>query len=192
MTPHERRLWEQHLSGKSSSTTLTAPSTYRQLSERERALLSSVGIKPKRQRSALEETLCGNLDVMGVRYLREFHADNISTEIGRGWRFDLAILPLELRLLVEIHGGLGSGKHSRREGQANDLEKANAATEHGWSVLSYGASQINSGAAALQIERLIRQRIISRERAAVTDGANNRRAVGEAVTDVSQERRKDK
>jgi hypothetical protein len=69
-----------------------------------------------------------------------------------------------VRLLVEVHGALGRGKHSRKAGQTNDLEKANAATEQGWSVLSYGAAQIGSGAAALQVQRVVlaRRRALAR------------------------------
>lgn len=116
-----------------------------------------------RKISVLEQTIGGNFDVMGLKYVRQFHMENIDAT-AKGWRFDFAMLPLELRVLVEIHGALGSGKHSRREGQTNDLQKANAATEHGWSVLSYGASQINSGEAALQVARLVESRRRALER----------------------------
>jgi hypothetical protein len=155
MRGSERKAWADYLEkiDRQAGPHATA------LAVRAREKLNPGAFKPPRERSALLVKLAGNLDVMGVPYLYEFHADNIGADgLEKGWRFDLCILPLELRLLVEIHGALGSGKHSRKVGQTNDLDKANAATEHGWSVLSYGASQIHSGAAALQIERLVRLR----------------------------------
>ncbi len=106
-------------------------------------------------RSELETLLAGNLEAMGLEPIREYHMANID-DTAKGWRFDFAF-PAE-RVLVEIHGALGFGKHSKKAGQTNDLEKANAATEHGWSVFSYGAAQIRSGEAALQVERVVRRR----------------------------------
>lgn len=94
-------------------------------------------------------------ELMGLELVREFHMSNIDSD-ARGWRFDFAAV--DVKVLVEVHGALGSGKHSRKAGQTNDLEKANAATEHGWSVLSYGTAAVNSGAAALQVERVVRAR----------------------------------
>lgn len=98
-----------------------------------------------------------SLDARGVQYVRQFHMENIDAA-ARGWRFDFGILPLELRLLVEIHGALGHGKHSRTAGQTNDLEKANAASEAGWTVLTYGAAAIKDGRAAEQVARMVRAR----------------------------------
>lgn len=108
-----------------------------------------------KERSELEQILAGNFAAMELAPIREFHMANID-DTARGWRFDFAF-PAE-RVLVEIHGALGFGKHSKKAGQTNDLQKANAATEHGWSVFSYGAAQIRSGEAALQVERVVRAR----------------------------------
>lgn len=110
------------------------------------------------QRSELEELLAQSLDARGIRYVRELHFSNLDASSTRGWRFDFGILPLELRLLVEIHGALGRGKHSRLEGQLNDLEKANAASEAGYTVLAYGGPLIRDGRAADQIARIVRAR----------------------------------
>lgn len=93
---------------------------------------------------------------------REYHMANIDPD-ARGWRFDWAAP--DVKVLVEVHGALGAGKHSRKAGQSNDLDKANAATEHGWSVLSYSAAMVNSGAAALQVERVV----LARRRVAVKE-----------------------
>lgn len=108
-----------------------------------------------KERSELEQILAGNFAAMGLEPIREFHMANID-DTARGWRFDFAFVAE--RVLVEIHGALGFGKHSKKAGQTNDLQKANAATEHGWSVFSYGAAQIRSGEAALQVERVLRAR----------------------------------
>lgn len=105
------------------------------------------------ERSKAGELLAHQLnELMRLGAIREYHMANIDAD-ARGWRFDFAFP--DVRLLVEVHGALGSGKHSRKAGQSNDLEKANAATEHGWSVLSYSTAMVNSGAAALQVERTV-------------------------------------
>lgn len=155
-----------NLSGESSSTTPTRR-TARPPSEPVTGG-SSVGATSTKtgsgapssssQRSELEELLAQSLDARGIRYVRELHYSNLDASSTRGWRFDFGILPLELRLLVEIHGALGRGKHSRLEGQLNDLEKANAASEAGYTVLAYGAPQIRDGRAADQIARIVRAR----------------------------------
>lgn len=115
--------------------------------------------KPARKNSAapatgesLEGKLAADLALLGLEPIREYHMANIDPT-ARGWRFDFAFP--DVRLLIEIHGALGRGKHSRRAGQTNDMQKANAATERGWSVLSYGAAEVRSGEAGLQVERCV-------------------------------------
>jgi very-short-patch-repair endonuclease len=113
------------------------------------------------ERSKAGELLAHQLnELMRLGAIREYHMANIDAD-ARGWRFDFGFP--DVRLLVELHGALGSGKHSRKAGQTNDLEKANAATEAGWSVLSYSTAMVNSGEAALQIERtvLARRRLLA-------------------------------
>ena len=85
--------------------------------------------------------------MMGLKPEREFRFHS-----ARRWRFDFAF-PAE-RIGVEVDGALGSGKHSRREGQLNDMDKRNAATALGWRVLVYSDKQIKSGAASAQIQEL--------------------------------------
>ena len=105
------------------------------------------------EKSKAGELLAHQLnELMRLGAIREYHMANIDAD-ARGWRFDFGFP--DVKLLVEVHGALGAGKHSRKAGQTNDLEKANAATEHGWSVLSYGTAMVTSGAAALQIERVV-------------------------------------
>lgn len=91
-------------------------------------------------------------ELMRLGAIREYHMANIDSA-ARGWRFDFGFP--DVKVLVEVHGALGSGKHSRKAGQSNDLEKANAAGEHGWSVLAYSTAMVTSGVAALQVERTV-------------------------------------
>lgn len=56
----------------------------------------------------------------------QFHAD-------RKWRFDYAWL--RQKVALEIEGGAGFGRHTRRAGFIKDIEKYNAATLMGWKLL---------------------------------------------------------
>lgn len=108
------------------------------------------------EKSKAGELLAHQLnELMRLGAVREWHMANIDPN-ARGWRFDFAFP--DVKLLVELHGALGAGKHSRKAGQTNDLEKANAATEAGWSVLSYSTALVNSGSAAIQVERVVLRR----------------------------------
>jgi hypothetical protein len=90
----------------------------------------------------------------------------------RRWRLDFAFP--DVLVAVELDGGIFAaenggevGKHSRGAGRCKDMEKRNAAAELGWFVLNYGPPHVRSGAAALQIERLVTSRrsgLLVRER----------------------------
>jgi hypothetical protein len=72
----------------------------------------------------------------------------------RKWRFDLC-WP-RLHLAVEVHGGVWTnGRHTRGKGFTADREKVNAAVELGWVVFEYTTEQIESGAAARQLKRVV-------------------------------------
>jgi very-short-patch-repair endonuclease len=59
----------------------------------------------------------------------------------RKWRFDFAWT--RCRVAVEIEGAIHSrGRHTRGKGYQADLEKYNAATEAGWAVLRYSATDL--------------------------------------------------
>jgi hypothetical protein len=81
----------------------------------------------------------------------------------RRWALDFAFP--DVLVAVEIDGGIfaaenggTAGKHARGAGRCKDMEKRNAAAELGWLVLNYGPPHIRSGAAALQVERIVRAR----------------------------------
>jgi very-short-patch-repair endonuclease len=60
----------------------------------------------------------------------------------RKWRFDYAYP--EKRIAIEIEGGIyTAGRHTRGVGFAGDMEKYNAATMHGWSLLRYAPNKID-------------------------------------------------
>jgi len=64
----------------------------------------------------------------------------------RRWRIDFA-WPDE-KLAVEIDGGLFTGgRHARGVGMVADMEKSNALTLGGWSLLRFTPSQVNNGEA---------------------------------------------
>jgi very-short-patch-repair endonuclease len=82
-------------------------------------------------------------------FCREYRFDPI-----RRWRFDL-YSPTH-RLALELHGGIWKGgRHTTGSGFAADREKMNAAVEAGIRVLEYTTAEVNSGNAALQVERII-------------------------------------
>lgn len=73
----------------------------------------------------------------------------------RRWRWDLC-WP-DQKLAVEIHGGVHrGGRHTRGVGFTRDREKINAGIELGWRCLEYVTSDVESGAAIRQLERMLR------------------------------------
>jgi len=108
--------------------------------------------------SRLEAELYGHLTVMQLAPVRQFRFT-----LERRWRFDFGF-PAE-RICVDVDGGVfaaengeTAGRHARGAGIISGFEKRNAAAELGFFVLCYGPPQIRSGEAAIQIERLVKQR----------------------------------
>lgn len=61
----------------------------------------------------------------------------------RGWRFDFAFV--DERVAVEVEGGLwvkGGGRHNRGRGYLQDLEKYNAASVAGWTLIRVTPKQL--------------------------------------------------
>lgn len=85
--------------------------------------------------SFLEEVLAADLKEAGIPFEREyrFHPN-------RKWRADFLIK--DSCILVEVEGGAGFGRHSRREGFINDGEKYAAAARMGYEVLRFTSPQI--------------------------------------------------
>jgi very-short-patch-repair endonuclease len=72
----------------------------------------------------------------------------------RKWELDF--LARGYSLGIEIHGGTHSGgRHVRGAGFEEDRRKMNAAIECGIRVLEYTATQVQSGEAANQVERVL-------------------------------------
>jgi hypothetical protein len=64
---------------------------------------------------------------------------------ARRWRLDYYIERGDVRIGVELEGGLYSGgRHSRPEGYRNDIEKYNAAAMAGITVLRLGTGQVDA------------------------------------------------
>ncbi len=85
--------------------------------------------------SLLEEILAQDLTTHGIPYEQEyrFHPN-------RKWRADFRIK--DSCILVEVEGGAGFGRHSRRQGFENDGEKYAAAARMGFVVLRFTSKQV--------------------------------------------------
>jgi very-short-patch-repair endonuclease len=89
--------------------------------------------------SKLEETLA-----LQIRALNLPKPEREYKFCCRKWRFDFAYP--EYKIAIECEGGVGTGgRHTRREGFANDCFKYNTATINGWSVLRFTSEMIYSG-----------------------------------------------
>ena len=102
--------------------------------------------------SALEELLALQLRGAGLlpRAVRE-----LRFAPPRRFRFDFAFP--HAMLAVECEGGVWArGRHNRGAGFEMDTDKYNLAVERGWRVLRYTMSQIKSGEALAQTERVLK------------------------------------
>lgn len=98
------------------------------------------------QRDALLTFLRKLLDLrLDVRLEYRFHA-------SRRWRFDVAVLDLELAVEID-GGGWIHGRHHRAAGRANDNEKDAAAQLDGWRVIHVTPEHIANGEALALVER---------------------------------------
>lgn len=61
----------------------------------------------------------------------------------RRWRFDYAWI--EQKIALEIDGGAGFGRHTRREGFIKDQGKRNAAVMRGWGVIHCIPKDVKDG-----------------------------------------------
>ena len=85
--------------------------------------------------SLLERILEADLKRCGIPYEREY-----TFAPGRKWRSDFRIL--NSPLLVEVEGGAGFGRHSRRNGFIQDSAKYSAAARLGYIVLRFTKPQV--------------------------------------------------
>lgn len=102
--------------------------------------------------SAPEDDLAIRLKALKIPFVREWRFRGTTDD--RRWRFDFLLLPEELKIAIEVEGGVFvGGRHTRGKGFTNDLMKYNAALMMGFSVLRYTTAQIN-GIAMEQIPEL--------------------------------------
>lgn len=96
------------------------------------------------------------LQIKGLEREHRFHVE-------RRWRFDFAYPNLKIAIEVEgvtrygrnRDGSMKLGRHQTAKGYANDCEKYNAAAELGWRVFRFPQTEIKTGRAFNQIERVI-------------------------------------
>ena len=102
-----------------------------------------------------EETLYGQLQMVGLADYRHPLTREYVFAPPRKWRFDFAWrVPL---VAVEVEGGVYvAGRHSRGAGYEADCEKYNTAVIMGWAVLRVTPKQIESGEALKWCEALLR------------------------------------
>ena len=75
----------------------------------------------------------------GLAFEREYKFHSV-----RKWRADYAFP--SIRLLVEIEGGAWiGGRHTSGSGFVADMEKYNAATLLGWSILRFQPAEVEKG-----------------------------------------------
>ena len=104
-----------------------------------------------------EDDLAWRLDVLNIPYKREVIFRGINND--RRWRFDFLLLPADLKIAIEVEGGVFThGRHTRGKGFTNDLIKYNEALLMGYSVLRYTTAQIN-GVALDQIPAFYKQKL---------------------------------
>ncbi|WP_407639246.1 DUF559 domain-containing protein [Acinetobacter larvae] len=96
-----------------------------------------------------EATLAQHLKAHGIEFVQEFKFCET-----RKWRADFHIVGH--KLLVEVEGGIWSGgRHTRGKGYQADMEKYNAATMLGYTVLRFSTADVKSGGAIESIKGMV-------------------------------------
>lgn len=88
--------------------------------------------------SLLERVLRQDLERVGIPFEQEYYF--AKEALGRDWRADFLIKGSPI--LIEVEGGAGFGRHSRRQGFISDAEKYAAAARLGYIVLRFTKPQI--------------------------------------------------
>lgn len=106
--------------------------------------------------SQAEDDLAWRLEVINIPFEREVMFRGLNED--RRWRFDFLLLPADLKIAVEVEGGVFSGgRHTRGKGFTQDIIKYNEAMLMGYSVLRVTTAQIN-GVAMEQIPMLYKKK----------------------------------
>jgi len=103
---------------------------------------------PKKRVTPAQELLATHLRELGYEPEMEYQfcAD-------RRWRADLAIM--DVRLLLEVDGGMWSGGHKRGAALEGDYEKQNTAQLQGWRILRFSNRQVMEGEAIAFLKKLL-------------------------------------
>ncbi len=107
--------------------------------------------------SALEDELAFQIKAcLDEQPVREFKPID-----GRQFRVDFCFI--DLRIIVEVEGGVWTEKsrHRTGEGYLRDIEKYNEIALDGWMLLRTERGAIESGEAIILIERAINKRKIA-------------------------------
>jgi len=129
----------------------------------------------KTNRSELEENLVFQLSAMEIEFVREykFAAEHVGPGSGvksrlaaaglQNWRFDFA-WP-DIKFAVEVEGGAWvGGGHNTGKGFTQDLKKYHQASRLGWFLYRCDKDLIDSGLAAMFIEKHLIQQRAKRDR----------------------------
>lgn len=104
-------------------------------------------LQAKAEREKYEDKLAGQLDTLGIEYVRQFRFHP-----SRRWLADFQIG----HLLIEVDGGGWTGKgHFSEHGRRHDNERDRAATILGYRVLRFTGSEVTDGTAIAAIEEMI-------------------------------------
>lgn len=106
-----------------------------------------------------EESFAILLKSRSIPFVREYQFAK-----PRRWRFDFVLGsdPTKNKIAIEIEGGVyRAGRHTRGSGYEKDLEKYNAAIEHGWKVLRYSTGMVN-GFAIDQTAKVWEKQLLSK------------------------------
>lgn len=96
------------------------------------------------------DLLASQLSGMGLTVVRELP---FAKELGRRWRFDLAIE--ERKIAVEVDGGVWNGGHSRGGAIDAEHDKYNTAVLLGWRVLRATHKAVKDGSASTWVWRVV-------------------------------------
>lgn len=106
--------------------------------------------------SVLEQRMMDQLDRNGIRYVTQHRF------CERRWKFDFAIGENDLKIAVEVEGGLHSrGRHVRPEGFRKDAAKYRRAAILGWLLLRVTSKDITDGSAIADILKAIEVRTLA-------------------------------
>jgi len=117
--------------------------------------LPSKGQKPA---SVPESSVDFVLTAEGIPFEREHRFHPV-----RRWRIDRVVLPLSLKVGIEVQGGYhgGKGRHSRGEGFERDCEKFTEAAIAGWLIVLVPSGKVADRLWVGQVRRAMEMRAVA-------------------------------